>query len=101
MPILLSAQRFSCTAGLGLETSELQNGVAQSLGWVTGDLPFFTPESFASRRRLNHPSHNYGNTTATTPPPPAEPMNTGTPFFAPPTIIKDKSRFAAGRDTNV
>jgi len=39
LPLMFGAQRFAMTAGLG-EVSEQQLGVADSLGWMTGELDF-------------------------------------------------------------
>ena len=72
MPLLFGAQRFACSTGMGVGTSDLQSGVASSLGWASGEVPFFpSPVSPVERRRLNHPSHST-NATGSTPPMPTE-----------------------------
>ena len=55
VPLILGAQRFSCSAGLAVEKSDLQRGVAGSLGWMTGEVSILTPDKASSLfgRRLN------------------------------------------------
>ena len=45
MPLLLGAQRFASTPGLGLQPNGLQTCVASSLGWALGEAPVFAPPS--------------------------------------------------------
>ena len=57
-PLLLGAQRFTMSAGLGANASAVQSGVASSLGWVSGEVSFFSsasnePSLFGDGRRLD------------------------------------------------
>jgi len=52
LPLLLGAQRFQLSAGLGAPPSEVHKGVANSLGWMLGDVPFIQP-SIGYTRRLS------------------------------------------------
>ena len=42
MPLMLGAQRFAASSGLGVEPSPVQLEVASSLSWTTGELPFLS-----------------------------------------------------------
>lgn len=57
---LTGIQRFSISAGLAVPVSELEAGVANSMGWASGDFGLFMPSSTAcdraddcNSRRLN------------------------------------------------
>ena len=52
-PILLGAQRFATSSGLGVPPSGIQAGVANSLGWVSGELPLLPPPLPEEERRRN------------------------------------------------
>ena len=41
-PLILGVQRFSLTSGLAVEQSGMQQGVADSLSWASGDVPFLS-----------------------------------------------------------
>lgn len=43
LTLLFGVQRFACSASLGVEESELQREVAQSLDWAVGEVPLLTP----------------------------------------------------------
>ena len=62
MPIVFGAQRFSTSSGLGVPPSEMQAGVANSLGWLSGEVSFVrqapppSMEARRGRRRMGHSS---------------------------------------------
>ena len=60
LPLVLGAQRFAASEGLGVQTSNLQRKVAGAVGWAQGELPFFSApaDPATARRRLGHPEHN-------------------------------------------
>ena len=71
LPIVFGAQRFSTSSGLGVPPSELQAGVANSLGWVSGEISFLPPPAPPSaevrrgrrrggRRRMGHSGGDSG-----------------------------------------
>ena len=55
--MIFGAQRFATSSGLGVPPSGMQSGVADSLGWVSGELPIL-PSLDRSRRRLLGESRN-------------------------------------------
>lgn len=48
-PLVLGAQRFTCSSGVAIDKSDLQDGVAGNMEWATGEFDFLSP---VSRRRL-------------------------------------------------
>lgn len=57
LPLVFGAQRFQASTGLAIETSPLQSGVADSLGWASGNFGLAggqspSAQSEPARRRL-------------------------------------------------
>ena len=83
-PILLGAQRFASSDGLGIPTSQLQRSVTGSLGWIAGEVRFLSPpsdeeplsgrmnEEPLSGRMLIHASGHSQNATSSASPQPDE-----------------------------
>ena len=63
LPLILGAQRFGASSGLGVRPSEMQAGVADALQWMAGEMPILSTTAVTvpsvARRRLGH-----GNKTA-------------------------------------
>ena len=51
-PLILGAQRFSCSGGIALGKSDLQEGVAGNMGWATGEFDFLSPPPPVASGRL-------------------------------------------------